>query len=148
MIEEVHHYTHSLHWLEGRKGRLDWEEEGKPGITVATPPEFAGGVPGIISPEDLFVAAVNACIMTTFLSIAERKRIDLRDYRATAAGTLEKTEHGFMFSRVDVNLEIVVADEKDVKAARKTAELADRHCLVSRSLRSEVAVEANIVVEK
>ncbi len=68
-------YKNSINWLAEKRGLLS--SLGKPNIEVATPPEFRGHV-GIWNPEDLFVASVNSCIMTTFLYYAERERISLR----------------------------------------------------------------------
>ncbi len=147
MEEKRHHYTNTLRWLEGRKGSLEWQEKGKPALTVATPPEFDGGIPGYISPEDLFVAAVNVCTMTTFLNIAHRKRIGLGKFESSARGTLERTESGWRFTRVVVKMRIVVSTDEEVKGAERTAELAHRHCLVANSIKTRVTVETDISVE-
>lgn len=86
--------------------------EGKPDLQVATPPEFKGH-PGIWSPEDLFVGAVNSCVMTTFLSFAERAGLDLASYRSEAVGTLERGDAGFVFTKVVVRPSIGVKREED-----------------------------------
>ena len=62
-------YKNSLKWQRDKKGELS--SSGKADIEIATPPEFKGH-PGIWSPEDLFVASVNSCIMTTFLYYAQK----------------------------------------------------------------------------
>ena len=46
----------------------------KPDLTVATPPEFKGGVPGVWSPEDLLVASVASCFAVTLIAVAARER--------------------------------------------------------------------------
>lgn len=48
-------------------------------IEVATPPEFPKGIPGMWSPEHLFTAAVSGCLMTTFLSIAEKSVVSQKE---------------------------------------------------------------------
>ena len=55
-------YTNTVTWKENKKGVLT--SEGKPDLEVATPSEF-GGPEGSWTPEDLLVASVNSCIMTT-----------------------------------------------------------------------------------
>ena len=62
-------YRTSVRWSQQKKGNIS--SPGKPEIEVATPPEFKGHE-GIWSPEDLFVASVNVCVMSTFLAFAER----------------------------------------------------------------------------
>ena len=59
-----HNYQTSLRWTDEKKGILSCD--GKLDINVACPPEF-GGHPRIWSPEDIFLASVEICTMTTFL---------------------------------------------------------------------------------
>ncbi len=66
---KVYLYHTGVKWTEQRKGVISCA--GKPDIQVATPPEFKGHE-SIWSPEDLFVASANVCVMTTFLAVAER----------------------------------------------------------------------------
>ena len=65
-------YRTAVRWTEEHKGVISSPD--KPDVEVACPPEF-GGHEGYWSAEDLFVAAVNTCIMTTFLSLAEKRGI-------------------------------------------------------------------------
>ena len=75
---ESHVYNVEINWNKDRKGVMCSRELSQESgdlnscIEVATPPEFPKGVPGIWSPEHLFTAAVSSCLMTTFLSIAEK----------------------------------------------------------------------------
>lgn len=62
---------------------------GKPGIEVAAPPEFKGRL-GICGPEDLFVAAVNSCIMATFLHYPQKGHLGILNYESQAEAVLER----------------------------------------------------------
>ncbi|MGH9425673.1 MAG: OsmC family protein, partial [Terriglobia bacterium] len=57
-------YKTGLKWVEEKSGMLS--SSGKPSLKVASPPEFKGEA-GVWTPEDLFVASVEICQMTTFL---------------------------------------------------------------------------------
>jgi organic hydroperoxide reductase OsmC/OhrA len=81
---KVYTYHTSVKWTEQRKGVISCA--GKPDIQVATPPEFKGH-DGIWSPEDLFVASANLCLMTTFLSVAERAGLAFTSYESAAEGS-------------------------------------------------------------
>jgi organic hydroperoxide reductase OsmC/OhrA len=59
-------YSTSVRWTGEKKGALT--AAGKPPVEVGTPPEFKGHE-GIWSPEDLYVASVNVCILSTFLAL-------------------------------------------------------------------------------
>ena len=63
-------YRTNLKWTGSKKGLLSGED--RPTIEVSTPFEFRGHA-GIWTPEELFVASVNICIMTTFLYYAEKR---------------------------------------------------------------------------
>lgn len=66
----THEYEVNLQWEIDRKGTLNSPVLPLQ-IDVATPPDFPKGMPGIWSPEHLFIAAINSCLMTTFSAIAE-----------------------------------------------------------------------------
>jgi peroxiredoxin-like protein len=135
------------------KVRVIWNEEkkgflcslGKEMMEVATPPEF-NGHEGIWTPEDLFVASVNACIETTFLHYAERNKFEFLKYESEAEGTLERIDNKFMFSQIKVMPKIVVASQDQIEKAKNLIELAEKNCLISNSIASKVTVFPQIEV--
>jgi len=82
-------YRNTVRKQDNGKGILIAAE--KPDIEVASPPEF-GGPGGTWSPEDLLVASVNACIMTTFLFFAKKDNIPVSFYESEAEEILEKVD--------------------------------------------------------
>ncbi|HSC71991.1 MAG TPA: OsmC family protein, partial [Candidatus Methylomirabilis sp.] len=104
------------------------------------------GHPGIWTPEDLLVAAVNACTMTTFLAFAARKEIQPVSYECDATGTLETVEGKFRFSRVVLQPRIAVARQEDVSKALAAFHDAEAACLVANSLLAKVEGEPEILV--
>jgi organic hydroperoxide reductase OsmC/OhrA len=84
-----HYYEVNLEWNEARKGTLH-SSALNDAITVATPPEFPQGMPGIWSPEHLLVAAVSSCLMTTFLAIAEHSKLSFRSFRVHAEASSKR----------------------------------------------------------
>jgi peroxiredoxin-like protein len=137
-------YRSAVEWLGEKRGRLT--AAGLPPLKVSTPPEFKGHH-GLWSPEHLLVCAVNACIMTTFLAIAERHRVEFLSYESEAEGTVGITEGKFRFSRIQVFPTIGVADDRMVAGARRAIDGAHRRCLISLSLKTEVIVHPEVVVE-
>lgn len=133
-------YRTGLAWAGGRGGTLG--AEGKPSFRVASPPEFKGEA-GVWSPEDLFVASVNACTMTTFISLAERAKLNILDYTSEAEGLLELVDGAFRFTRVDVKPVVQVA-EGDVTQAKATMHQAHEKCLIANSMKCRVIVQADI----
>lgn len=143
-MAEQHTYTTSVEWKDTRRGVL--ASSGLPNLEVATPPEFPGGIAGIWSPEHLFVAAAEVCVMTTFLAIAENSRLEFTSYRSEAVGTLEKTEAGFEITRIVIRPHVVVSDEARVARAERILQKAEEHCLISHSMKSSVELEPTVSV--
>ncbi|MFX1262894.1 MAG: OsmC family protein, partial [Promethearchaeota archaeon] len=84
MSNEAHEYNVKVSWIHGRTGKFIIE--GKPEITIASPPEF-GGPEGIVSPEDLFVGAATSCLMTTFVTFTGKMRFDFKSFTCEGKGT-------------------------------------------------------------
>lgn len=136
-------YRVAVEWKGEKKGLARCE--GKPDLEVASPPEFKGH-PGIWSPEDLFVEAINACTMTTFLALAARANLEPASYRSVAEGTLERGADGFSFTRVVVRPVVGVRSEADRAVAAEVLGKVEHACLISRSVRSAVTIEAQVEV--
>jgi len=137
-------YKNSIKWQSEKRGLL--LSSGKPDIEVATPPEFRGH-PGIWTPEDLFIASVNACIMTTFLYYAEKEGIRFLSYESQAEGTLEWIEGRLVFSEIEVKPFVSVRQNSDVQKVRQIIEASKKSCLISNSIKCEVKVFPEIKIE-
>jgi organic hydroperoxide reductase OsmC/OhrA len=140
-----HHYACSLTWSGEKKGRL--EAPGLPPLEVATPPEFKGH-PGIWSPEHLFVAAALSCLMTTFLSLAEKARLRLAGFHAGATGRLtQRADSKLAITEIVLAPEIAIYDAADEAKAHELIEKAEKYCLISNSMNSTIALEPKVVVQ-
>lgn len=134
-------YSSSVSWKGQKKGLI--AASNRPPLDVATPAEF-GGHEGIWTPEDLLLAAVNSCIMTTFLYYSAKADFKLVDYHSTAEGIVELTAKGLAFTRIAVRPQIVVVSESARNHAEHTIRRAEEHCLISNSVRCEVVVEPHV----
>ena len=143
-MADAHTYTTSLKWSETLRGVVS--SSGLPDVQVATPPQFPGGIDGVWSPEHLFVAAAEACLMTTFLAIAANSKLEFVSYSSTAVGTLEKTENGYEFTKIVVRPHVVIRDESRVDRARRILEKAEEHCLISKSMKTPVVLDAQVTL--
>ena len=140
---KVFHYDVQVRWNSEKRGTLTAKD--KPSLEVASPPEFKGH-PGIWTPEDLLVSAVVSCTMTTFLSFAAKKGIELAGYQCGATGTLEMVEGKFRFSKVVLRPRITVARAEDRDKALDVFHQAEASCLVANSLLTKVEGEPEILV--
>ena len=134
-------YHTLVNWTEQRKGVISCP--GKPDIQVATPPEFKGHE-GIWSPEDLFVASANICLMTTFLAVAERAGLAFNSYESVAEGRLEMVDGRFQFTAITLKPTITLSVKADAAKAKELIEKAEANCLISNSMKARVSLESTI----
>lgn len=137
-------YKTSLRWEGEKRGTVS--TQGKTDLSVATPPEFKGPE-GIWSPEDLFVASVNICLMTTFLAFIDKPGLVPVAYQSEAEGKLELGSTGFSFTHITLHPTIVVKTEEDSVKARELIEKAEKNCLISNSIKAQIHLEVSIVVQ-
>lgn len=134
-------YHTSVRWTEQRKAIMSCA--GKPDVQVATPPEFKGHE-GIWSPEDLFVASVEICTMTTFLAFAERAGVSFVSYHSEAEGRLELVDGKFQFTSITIRPRITVRSEADVGKANEVLVKAEAACLIANSMKAKVMLKPTV----
>jgi peroxiredoxin-like protein len=135
-------YGTEVEWAEGRKATLRASD--LPAIQVAPPPEFQGE-PGVWTPEHLYVASVNACFTVTFLAIAELSKLNFVSFTSGAKGKLEKVEgSGFEITEVVLKPKLVLRHSNDLERAARLLEKAEKNCLISKSIKTIVRLEAEI----
>ncbi len=124
-----------------------------PEMAFSAPPD-ASGRPGVLTPEDAFVAAATTCIMMMFLWACERFKIELVDYRCRAEGTkkieLDRTElftHLRFWPQITVRSDASGDAEATEKRVRKALAAAQKYSLVANSVKSEIIVEPQITIE-
>jgi uncharacterized OsmC-like protein len=123
-----------------------------PEMRFSAPPD-AQGHAGVLTPEDAFVAAANTCVMMMFIWATERFRLKLLSYECRAEGTkrieLDRTE---IFTRLLFRLRVRLSaggEAKDVVEGRtrRALQAAQKYSLVANSVKSEILVEPEIVIE-
>ena len=139
-----HLYRTSVRWDGERRGTVSAVD--LKDIEVATPPEFPGGHEGLWSPEHLYTAAAEICLMTTFLAIAANSKVEFKEYTSTAEGVLEKTEGGFQMTEILLKPRVVVDTAEVADKVKRLLEKAEKHCLISNSMKTRVRLEAEVVV--
>lgn len=144
MSEDSHEYFVKIDWTHDRVG--DLTIEGKPKVQIATPPEFEGPE-GIISPEDLFVAAATSCFMTTFITFTKKMRFEFKAFSCEGQGMLARVEKGFEFTKLILRSKVAVDSEELVSKAERALELAEKYCLVSNSMKCQIEHENEVTVE-
>src|SRR5512136_1838547 len=122
-----------------------------PEMDFSAPPE-AQGHPGVLTPEDAFVAAANTCVMMMFLWATERFKLNLLSYECRVEGTklieLDRTEifthlRFWPLIRVSAGAEDPAAVYSRIQKALQSAQ---KYSLVANSVKSEILLEPQIEV--
>jgi organic hydroperoxide reductase OsmC/OhrA len=122
-----------------------------PEMDFSAPPEVEGH-PGVLTPEDAFVAAANTCIMMMFIWATERFKLDFQSYDCRAEGTklieLDRTE---IFTHLRfwpvIRISAGTEEPKVVEArTRRALQAAQKYSLVANSVKSEIVIEPTIEI--
>jgi peroxiredoxin-like protein len=138
-----YYYETEVEWTEQKRGEL--EAPGLASLQVASPPEFQGHE-GIWTPEHYFVASVNSCFMTTFLAIAQMSKLEFISFDSKATGKLDKVEGvGYQMTEIILHPNLVIRYSKDLEKAHRLIEKAEKNCLISHSIKTQVRLESEFV---
>src|SRR5512143_1449812 len=144
-------YHTTVHWKAEHWGHLVLGNG--PEMDFSAPPD-AQGHAGVLTPEDAFVAAANTCVMLMFIWAAERFKLKLVSYECRTEGTkvieLDRTE---IFTRLRfrpiIKVDPVDEPKETVEArVRRALAAAQKYSLVANSVKSEIVIEPEIVVER
>ncbi len=143
-------YNTNVSWKGEHRGHVQLGNG--PEMDFSAPPD-AHGQPGVLTPEDAFVAAANTCIMMMFIWATERFELNLVSYSCRAEGTklieLDRTET-FTHLRFWPTIRIAAGDEdpEAVEArTRRALQSAQKYSLVANSVKSKILIEPIITIE-
>jgi len=134
-------YSTKAVWVGGHRGELLCSNGAAMPFSA---PAAMHGEPGVLTPEDAFVGALNSCFMLMFVWAVERLKIDLVSYECEAVGQVEEfLDRTSTFSRVILSprIEVRNCSERDVQRALR---LAEKYSLIWQSIEAEVTLEPEI----
>lgn len=132
---------------EDRKGILtamDVNDE----ITVATAPGFAGGIPGIWSPEHLFLCSLSSCFMTTYYAIAAKRRLAIAGFECTAIGQVQLVAGHLAFTTINLFPKVFVQIKEDIQTANEVLLRTGKHCIIANSVTSHLVHHGEVLVKE
>jgi organic hydroperoxide reductase OsmC/OhrA len=143
MSQGEHRYDANLIWDGNRgDGTSDYATYGREyRVLVAGKQALRGsadaafrGDGGLHNPEDLFVAAIAACHMLSYLALCAKHRIAVTAYEDRPTGTMrEDGRGGGRFEEVVLHPIVTVADPALVDRARRLHDRAHELCFIASS---------------
>ncbi len=117
-----------------------------PGLRLDMPVEF-GGEGRYPCPDELFLSAVAACLLTTFLYFKKTMKIELERFHVSARQRIGKPkEDGYRITRIDASITVKVKSQERRKAER-CVELAKKYCHITRTLETAVPIRISTQIE-
>jgi uncharacterized OsmC-like protein len=127
----------------GPTGHSRLSAPGLPTIEFDSPPDFDG--PGDAwSPEHLFVAAVQTCLLLTLRGVAKASKIEVLGIEVGGTGKVDRIDGVTRFTEIVLRPRVLVAAGTDRDRVLRVIEKSEKTCLVASSLSTRVRVEAEI----
>ena len=136
-----HHYTARI--AAGPRGHATLSSPGVPDLVTAAPLDFDG--PGDAwSPEQLLLAAVQACFLLTFRAVAQASRLEFASISVEAEGVVDRVDGVTRFTEIVLRPRVTLPAGVDWTRVRRTLEKAEQGCLVAASLQTPIRLEPEI----
>jgi organic hydroperoxide reductase OsmC/OhrA len=115
-----------------------------PDLRSAPPLEF-GGPGDAWSPEQLLLAAVQACFLFTFRAVARVSKVEFASLTLSGEGTVDRIDGVTRFTEIVLRPRVALAPGADRARALRALEKSGKACLVSASLSTPVRLEPEFV---
>ena len=139
-----HHYLASA--AGGTEGSVVVSGKGLPDLDTRSPPEF-GGPEGVWSPETMLSATVANCFILSFRAIARASKFEWISLQCDVEGVLERVERTTLFTRFNIHAILHVPAGARPELAQRLLEKSEQICLITASLKSEIALTTDIQVD-
>lgn len=153
MSDKEHRYRALCRW-SGSTG-VGYEAYGRAHALSAAPaeaklhassdPAFRGD-PKLLNPEQLLVMAASSCQLLSFLAVAARKRLDVVEYEDRAEGFMPEDGKPIRITRIVLRPRIVVKSGTK-EAVLKAVEIGHHECYIANSLKADIQVEPEIIIQ-
>jgi organic hydroperoxide reductase OsmC/OhrA len=145
-MTDIHYYEVNLLWNSSTQGTLSSPIINTT-IEVVTPPEFPKGIKEKWTPEHLFVAAVNSCLMSTFLLIAENSRFEFNSFESNAIGKIEKIDGKFAVTEIILKPSLSIPPTQSETKAKRVLEMSENACAIANSIKTKITLEPIITTK-
>jgi organic hydroperoxide reductase OsmC/OhrA len=112
-------------------------------LSLSADPAFRGSPDGL-NPEQLLVVAASSCQLLSFLAVASRSGLDVRDYADAATAMLDVASSPIRITKVNLAPVIRVAAGTDHDLVRRAAETAHEECYIGNTLSCPVELDITV----
>lgn len=145
-MNDTHYYEVNLLWKSATEGTLS-SPVIESQIEVVTPPEFPKGIKEKWTPEHLFIAAVNSCLMSTFLLVADNSKFQFISFENNAVGKIEKVDGKFSVTEIVLKPTLIIPSTQNEAKAKKVLEMSEKACAIANSIKTKIILEPIIIIK-
>lgn len=141
-----HIFTSQINWPGGRNaiGKL---ETGALQEKISIPSVMDG--PGVgTNPDEMLLGAASTCYTITLAALLERNEITVLDFKVESEATVSVEKGVFAYEKIVHDLYLKIDEKADYDKTYRLAQYAKTSCMISRAVQGNVAIEANIHLEK
>ncbi|WP_285118485.1 SACOL1771 family peroxiredoxin [Lactococcus petauri] len=141
-----HIFTSQINWPGGRNaiGKL---ETGALQEKISIPSVMDG--PGVgTNPDEILLGAASTCYTITLAALLERNEITVLDFKVESEATVSVEKGVFAYEKIVHDLYLKIDEKADYDKTYRLAQYAETSCMISRAVQGNVAIEANIHLEK
>lgn len=135
-----------LNWLEKMRGILTANDV-KDTLRVALPENF-GGTGHEWSPEHLFLSSISSCFMTTFLVLAEKKKLPISNFECYAEGQVSWLDGSYKFTSISIYPKIFIQNAEWADKVNDLMKRAEKYCLISNSINTPITYKGEVLVDR
>ena len=143
-MEDHSSYHVSAWWTSGKAGITRSEQV--PTVIHFTAPVSFGGEPGRWTPEELMLAALASCFVSTFQALSSYSKLAYADLEVSVGADLEKTSSGFQFTRIVIKPRLTLTDSESQALGEKVLKKSEALCLVSRAISTPKTFVPEIII--
>lgn len=115
-------------------------------LLIEIPKEF-GGKGGNFCPDELLMASIGGCLLTTLIWLAKRLKVKLSDVEVQVKGIVEGGLSGYEVSRVEASISVTIKRGEDKARVERLVKLAEEYCHITRALSQGVRLQLEDIVK-
>ena len=86
--------------------------------------------------------------MTTYLAIAEKRRLVINNFNCSAIGQIQLVEGHLEFTTINLFPKIYIENEADIPIANEVLLKTYKHCIVANSIKPLLVHHGEVLIEK
>ena len=146
-MDNTHYYEVNLRWNSATQGTLSSPAiAGK--IEVETPTGILKRIKEKWTPEHLFVAAVNSCLMSAFLLIADNSKFKFTSFESNAVAKIEKLGGKLTITEIVLKPTLTISSARYEAKAKRVLEMSEKACVIANSIKTKIFLEPVINIQQ